>query len=130
MYSDFTNNIDEQSFTTVLFHIINEDGKYTWKPLKSSDNGPALDLGSMIAAPEFARLFVKNGYTPDNYMFSYLLFDKVNINTKNDSGETNIFPIIKNDTSEYYTINKVEATRAINSKGDSRGKIKELLICN
>lgn len=103
-----TNNIDEQSFTTVLFHIINEDGKYTWKPLKSSDNGPALDLGSMIAAPEFARLFVKNGYTPDNYMFSYLLFDKVNINTKNDSGETNIFPIIKNDTSEYYTINKAE----------------------
>ena len=29
-----------------------------------------------------------------------------------------------------YIINKVEATRAINSKGDSRGKIKELLICN
>lgn len=29
-----------------------------------------------------------------------------------------------------YTINKIEATRAINSKGDSRGKIKELLICN
>ena len=29
-----------------------------------------------------------------------------------------------------YTINKVEAIRAINSKGDSRGKITELLICN
>ena len=29
-----------------------------------------------------------------------------------------------------YTICRVEATRAINSKGDSRGKIKELLICN
>lgn len=29
-----------------------------------------------------------------------------------------------------YTITKVEAIRAINSKGDSRGKIKELLICN
>lgn len=29
-----------------------------------------------------------------------------------------------------YTINKVDATRAINSKGNSRGKIKELLICN
>ncbi len=29
-----------------------------------------------------------------------------------------------------YTIHKVEAVRAINSKGDSRGKIKELLICN
>ncbi len=29
-----------------------------------------------------------------------------------------------------YTVHKVEATRAINSKGDRRGKIKELLICN
>lgn len=29
-----------------------------------------------------------------------------------------------------YTINKVEAVRAINSKGDGRGRIKELLICN
>lgn len=29
-----------------------------------------------------------------------------------------------------YTINKVDATRVINSKGNSRGKIKELLICN
>ena len=29
-----------------------------------------------------------------------------------------------------YIINKVDATRAINSKGNSRGKIKELLICN
>ena len=29
-----------------------------------------------------------------------------------------------------YTINRVEATRAINSKADGRGKIRELLICN
>ena len=34
------------------------------------------------------------------------------------------------DLYKAYTINKVDATRAINSKGDSRGKIKELLICN
>ena len=34
------------------------------------------------------------------------------------------------DLYKEYTINKVEAMRAINSKGDSRGKIKELLICN
>ncbi len=34
------------------------------------------------------------------------------------------------DLYKEYTINRVEAIRAINSKGDSRGKIKELLICN
>lgn len=34
------------------------------------------------------------------------------------------------DLYKAYTINKVEATRAINSKADGRGKIKELLICN
>lgn len=103
-----TNNIAEQSFTTVLFQIVKgEDGKYEWQPILNN-GGEVLDLGSMIAAPEFARLFVKTGYTPDNYMFSYLLFDKVNVNTKNDSGETNIFPIIKNDTSEYYTTNEAK----------------------
>lgn len=103
-----TNNIAEQSFTTVLFQIVKgEDGKYKWQPILNN-GGEVLDLGSMIAAPEFARLFVKTGYTPDNYMFSYLLFDKINVNTKNDSGETNIFPIIKNDTSEYYTTNEAK----------------------
>ena len=34
------------------------------------------------------------------------------------------------DLYKSYTINKVEATRAINSKADKRGKIRELLICN
>jgi len=103
-----TNNIDEQSFTTVLFQIVrNGDGNYEWQPILNN-GGEVLDLGSMIAATEFARLFVKTCYTPDNYMFSYLLFDKVNVNTKNDSGETNIFPIIKNDTSDYYTGNEVK----------------------
>ena len=34
------------------------------------------------------------------------------------------------DLYKEYTINRVEAIRAINSKWDGRGKIKELLICN
>ena len=34
------------------------------------------------------------------------------------------------DLYKSYTINKVEATRSINSKADGRGKIKELIICN
>ena len=34
------------------------------------------------------------------------------------------------DLYKAYTINKVEATRAINSKADGRGKIKELIIYN
>lgn len=34
------------------------------------------------------------------------------------------------DLYKNYTINRVEASRAINSKGDKRGKIYELLICN
>ena len=34
------------------------------------------------------------------------------------------------DLYKSYTISKVEATRAINSKADRRGKIRELLICN
>lgn len=49
-----------------------------------------------------------------------------NSDPKNVNPDDNFFE----DLYKAYKINKVEALRAINSKGDSRGKIKELLICN
>ncbi len=60
------------------------------------------------------------------------------INTKgakimlSNSDPQNINPndMFFEDLYRAYTINKVEAIRAINSKGDGRGKISELLICN
>lgn len=49
-----------------------------------------------------------------------------NSDPKNVNEEDNFFDeLYKN-----YKINRVEANRAINSKGDKRGKINELLICN
>lgn len=49
-----------------------------------------------------------------------------NSDPKNIDPEDNFFDnLYKN-----YKINRVEASRAINSKGDKRGKINELLICN
>lgn len=49
-----------------------------------------------------------------------------NSDPKNVNEEDNFF----DDLYKNYKINRVEATRAINSKGDKRGKINELLICN
>lgn len=49
-----------------------------------------------------------------------------NSDPKNVNSDDNFFE----DLYKAYKINKVEASRAINSKGDGRGKIKELLICN
>ncbi len=49
-----------------------------------------------------------------------------NSDPKNVNDEDNFF----DDLYRNYIINRVEASRAINSKGDKRGKIKELLICN
>lgn len=49
-----------------------------------------------------------------------------NSDPKNVNEEDNFF----DDLYKNYTINRVEANRAINSNGDKRGKIKELLICN
>lgn len=49
-----------------------------------------------------------------------------NSDPKNVNEEDNFFDnLYKN-----YKINRVEASRAINSKGNKRGKINELLICN
>ncbi len=49
-----------------------------------------------------------------------------NSDPKNVNEEDNFF----DDLYKSYKINRVEASRAINSKGDKRGKINELLICN
>lgn len=49
-----------------------------------------------------------------------------NSDPKNVNEDDNFF----DDLYKNYKINRVEATRAINSKGDKRGKINELLICN
>lgn len=49
-----------------------------------------------------------------------------NSDPKNMNEEDNFF----DDLYKNYTIKRVEASRAINSKGNKRGKINELLICN
>lgn len=49
-----------------------------------------------------------------------------NSDPKNVNEGDNFF----DDLYKNYKINRVEASRAINSKGDKRGKINELLICN
>lgn len=49
-----------------------------------------------------------------------------NSDPKNVNENDNFF----DDLYKNYKINRVEANRAINSKGDKRGKINELLICN
>ncbi len=49
-----------------------------------------------------------------------------NSDPKNINEEDNFF----DDLYKNYKINRVSANRAINSKGDKRGKINELLICN
>jgi DNA adenine methylase len=49
-----------------------------------------------------------------------------NSDPKNVNPNDNFFE----DLYRAYIVNKVEATRMINSKSDCRGKIKELLICN
>lgn len=49
-----------------------------------------------------------------------------NSDPKNVNADDNFF----DDLYKNYTINRIEANRAINSKGDKRGKINELLIHN
>jgi hypothetical protein len=99
-----TKNVNQKSFTTVLFQIVKgNNGKYVWNPIL--DNNSVLDLGSMIAAPEFASLFSETGYSPDKYKFSHLIFDNIPVQTKtgDNTERKEIFPVIKNDDQRYYT---------------------------
>ena len=107
-----TENVNEQSFTTVLFQIVlDENNLYKWQPIQY--NNSVLDLGRMIASPEFARLFVRNEYKPDQYEYSHLIFDNVKISLKNTPLESpddvnyvfskRVYPVLKNDDNSYFT---------------------------
>ena len=50
--------------------------------------------------------------------------------SNSDPKNVNTEDIFFDELYKAYTIKRVSATRMINSKADSRGKIKELLICN
>lgn len=108
-----TNNNTEQSFITVLFHITTDsNGNYIWEPLKNEETGTVLDLGSMISSAEFAELFTRITVNPDKYKFSQLVLDNVNFlhknNTNTSTNAAKIYPIIKNDNSEFYITNTVD----------------------
>ena len=108
-----TNNNSEQSFITVLFHITTDNsGNYIWEPLINEGNGTVLDLGSMISSAEFAELFTRITVNPDKYKFSQLVLDNVNFLHKNNTSTNaaKIYPIIKNDNSEFYITNTVDNT--------------------
>lgn len=108
-----TNNNSEQSFITVLFHITTDsNGNYIWEPLTNEETGTVLDLGSMISSAEFAELFTRITVNPDKYKFSQLVLDNVNFlhknNTNTSTNAAKIYPIIKNDNSEFYITNTVD----------------------
>lgn len=105
-----TNNNSEQSFITVLFHITGSNGNYIWEPLINEETGAVLDLGSMISSAEFAELFTRITVNPDKYKFSQLVLDNVNFLHKNNTSTNTakIYPIIKNDNSEFYITNTVD----------------------
>lgn len=109
-----TNNNSEQSFITVLFSIkYDTDEKiYKWEPLKNEATGTVLDLGSMISSAEFAELFTRITVNPDKYQFSQLILDNVKFLHKNNTSTNTakIYPIIKNDNSEFYITNTVNNT--------------------
>lgn len=100
-----TGNNDTISYITVLFQIVNDE----WQAIASSDdNASVLDLGSMISAPEFASFYTKNSFEPDNYKFSQLILDDINFTSKNNPNLVDkIYPIIKNDNSDFYNNNIV-----------------------
>lgn len=115
-----TENNSEQSFITVLFSIKessdNADG-YVWKPIINDTTGAVLDLGSMIASAEFTKLFARNAYNPDNYKFSHLVFDQVNIHLKNNPTTltSKLYPVIKNDDNTYYINSNVDNSNTNNN---------------
>ena len=111
-YSLSKSFIDKDTFVYIdpPYRPISETSGFT------SYNSDVFDDNEQIRLSEFI----------DEINFSGAKIVLSNSDPKNVNEEDNFF----DDLYKNYKINRVEASRAINSKGDKRGKINELLICN
>jgi hypothetical protein len=108
-------NVQTVSYITVYWHIVNNNGTYTWEPILNpalgdgnSDNLPVLDLGSMFSFTDFVDYYVHSLMTPDEYLFSWLVFDPISKQLKNAVSddvlnENLIHLVLKPDTADYYS---------------------------
>lgn len=70
------------SYVTVFWHPELTENGWTWEYLKDpSNNSVALDLGSLCGLTETTYYLLNTKYEPDNYLHSYVIFDKVNNTT-------------------------------------------------
>jgi hypothetical protein len=123
------NNDSSTSFITVYWHIVKDGDSYTWEsinnplfgPNVSDPNYPVLDLGSMFSFTDFVDYYVQTLMTPDEYPFSWILFDsttsflknainnkvltkdEVDANTLNAEANNIMHLLLKPDTYNYYS---------------------------
>lgn len=141
------NNTSATSFITVYWNIVKtNDGTYDWEPIinpifgnENTENLPVLDLGSMFSFNDFIDYYVHTLMTPDEYLFSWLVFDSLNKplkNTESDNLSENIIHLVlKPDSYDYYSTSTTTikydgyennlnfAPKFLRSKGlDSQGK--------
>ena len=111
-YSQSQSFIDSETFVYLdpPYRPISETSAFT------SYNSDAFDDNEQIRLSKFI----------DEINLSGAKIVLSNSDPKNVNENDNFF----DDLYKNYKINRVEASRAINSKGDKRGKINELLICN
>ena len=108
-------NVQTVSYITVYWHIVNNNGIYTWEPVLNpafgdgnASNIPVLDLGSMFSFTDFVDYYVHSLMTPDEYLFSWLVFDPISKQLKNAVSddvlnENLIHLVLKPDTANYYS---------------------------
>lgn len=81
--------------------------------------------------------YTKSGFNDDNQVELKYLCDMINNDynsyfmlSNSDPKNTDINDTFFDDLYQYYHIERVSAARSINSKGDKRGKITEILVTN
>lgn len=108
-------DIPTVSYITVYWSIVKNNGEYTWQPVLNpafgdgdASNLPVLDLGSMFSFTDFVDYYVHSLMTPDEYLFSWLVFDPISKQLKNTVSDevlndNLIHLVLKPDTADYYS---------------------------
>lgn len=115
------------SFWSCNEYIDNGVQKYEMTYIKRPGKDTSLDFTYLLSLENYIYHYASNSFNPDDYLHRWVLFDKVNVNLKNNTKDEDnqVYPFIANRNATFFTADLTSNTRSLGNSGsmnkDSEG---------
>ena len=116
------------SFWSCNEYVDNGIQKYEMSYIKRPGKSTSLDFTYLLSLENFIYHYASNSFNSDDYFHKWIVFDKVNVNLKNNTKDNDnpVYPFIANRNSTFFTADLTSNTKSLGNssslKKDEEGK--------